>query len=111
MTTPNPPSILSASCPRCDATPGLPCVSTSTNRPAPKPHRVRAVEAVRLQHQPRLSRRTLGGHPVSGRPVYGWSAACSCGWSQKSNEGKSYAESLHRDHIEPFVRALLEATP
>ena len=53
----------------------------------------------RETHVPRFRRRNLGHTPIGNRPLYGWSVACSCGWSYKSNENKRNAERLHRAHL------------
>lgn len=51
------------------------------------------------EHEPRYRRHTRGLSPVSGRPVYGWSVSCSCGWERRTNESKRYVVRLFREHV------------
>ena len=57
-----------------------------------------------IGHTISLTRRTLGRSPVFNRPLYGWTVRCSCGWEQKVNERKRYAESIGRDHAKAAAR-------
>ena len=51
------------------------------------------------QHEPSYCRHQRGCAPITGRPVYGWSVKCSCGWKQSTNENKHRVEQLFRAHV------------
>lgn len=71
----------------------------------------KSLRDVRDEHWPSYPRRQRGRDPITGRPVYATSLRCSCGFEQKSNENKRYAESLWRDHTREVWNALRNPLP
>lgn len=73
--------------------------ATSSPAADAAPARPMTLQEVREVHQPSYTSRQLGGHPITGRPLHGWSVACSCGdFARKSNENKRSVESDWKFH-------------
>jgi len=52
-------------------------------------------------HEARYRRHQRGCAMITGRPVYGWNASCSCGWEIRTNENKRYVENRFAEHARP----------
>jgi hypothetical protein len=55
-------------------------------------------------HNPRYSKRNLGSDPISGRPRYGWTVQCACGWGWSSNENKPRAVAAYKEHVRKDIK-------
>lgn len=53
------------------------------------------------RHIPEYRRRRAGSRSWGrGGAVYNYSAFCSCGWSDESNNDREDSRLAHRDHLE-----------
>lgn len=69
------------------------------------------VKSTEVQHYFQPRRKTLGRSPLSNRKLYGWDAACRCGWQQKSNEGKRVAQQLFKAHLREVAGGRVHTPP
>lgn len=69
------------------------------------------MKSTEVQHYFQPHRKTLGRAPLTNRKLYGWDAACRCGWQQKSNDSKRVALQLFKAHLREVAGGRVHTPP